>query len=361
MRYDYAVCGNGPVGSYAAMCAAGDGDVALIGKKIEDIRCAGLISKSGLAKLGLLSCDFILNKVRGSKIFSPDGTEIFIDGRKTKALVVDRIGFDNHVIDLATDAGAVYIDDWVTGIRPEMTLKNGGELKAGEKILAAGTVYTIQHDAGIPTPNEYLMGGQYEMNVECDPDFVELHFDVPDFFAWVIPVGDHARVGLCVKGNPRPYLDAFVKKLEAAGRIRSSKRLSESFGVIPVHSPSFKAQYGDIRLVGDAAGHVKATTGGGIVLGCMCAKHATESDYERQWRSEAGSELRMHLFIHRFLNRLSDRGKDRFFGLLSRYNTILEESGDMDYAKKTVMSLLRNPGFAARSAVTLPWVLADIV
>jgi len=228
-------------------------------------------------------------------------------------------------------------------------------------VLATGTDYALHKQLKIDSPTEFLMGGQYEMKVECDPDFVELYFTVPDFFAWVIPLGDRARVGLCVKCNPRPHLDSFVGKLKSRGRLKSDRRLSESFGVIPIHRPSMRTQYERVVTVGDAAGQVKASSGGGIVFGCISAEYSCGRDYERQWRRRIGLELKLHLMIHRMLSRLSDKGKDRLFAAVRESQQTLGRRGDMDYASTTLSALLRQPGFVMKTASNLPWLLADLL
>ncbi len=361
MRRKAAVVGNGPAGCYAAMHAAQAGEVAIIGPSKRRVQCAGLISLNGLSKLGVRPGGYVLNKVRGAKLISPDGSETLVDGGRTMAYAVDRLAFDNHLLNMAVAQGAEYIDDRVTSLKAGAALASGGRVEADRIILATGSDYTLQAREDIPRPRECLVGGQYELDVECAPDFVELHFIVPEFFAWVIPVGDRARVGLCAKGNPRPSLDAFVRKLKLAGRLKSDRRHSETFGVIPVHDPGLRTVHGNIALVGDAAGHVKATTGGGIVLGALAARHATAPDYDLLWRREIGRDLRLHLMIHRMLARLSDRGKNRFLRIVNSSAGTLRDGGDMDDAWKTTRSMLGNPRFTAELAMNLPWLLADIM
>jgi flavin-dependent dehydrogenase len=106
---------------------------------------------------------------------------------------------------------------------------------------------------------------------------------------------------------------------------------------------------------------VKASTGGGIVFGCISAGYACSEDYESRWRKEIGFDLRMHLMIHRFLSRLSDKNKDRFFTALKETTSSLERAGDMDYATKTLSALLKTPRFMLKTASSLPWLLADLI
>ena len=214
-------------------------------------------------------------------------------------------------------------------------------------------------------PREFLVGAQYEMKIECDPDFVELHFNVPGFFSWIIPVGDYVRVGLCARTNPLPYLEGFVKELGKNGRLISRDILNRNFGIIPVYNPGikteFKTEYGTIVTVGDAAGHVKATTGGGIIMGGIAAAFACEKDYESKWRKEIGRELYLHLLIRRFIDRLSDKNMDSFFLLLEENKDIIEKKGDMDIASELLISLARNPRFMAKFLPRIPMYLMDIL
>ena len=74
-----------------------------------------------------------------------------------------------------------------------------------------------------------------------------------------------------------------------------------------------------------------------------------------------GLDLRLHLMIHKMLNRLSDKGKDMFFSVFKDAHEGLEKAGDMDYARKTINSLLKDPQFVWKAAMSLPWLLADII
>jgi len=361
MRYDAVVVGNGPAGSLSAIHGSRLNEVAIVGQRERKAECAGLISKSGLERMSVKPGGFVVNKIRGAKIYSPSGVEIVVDGGETKAYAVDRLGFDNHLLDSAIDSGARFIEGWATSAKGGIALKSGKTVETGKTILATGTDYTLHTRLGIDKPSEFLIGGQYEMKVECDQDFVELYFNVPDFFSWIIPIGDTARVGLCVKSNPRPYLESFIKKLEKEGRIKSTVKQSETFGIIPLHRPTMRTQYPGIITVGDAAGQVKASTGGGIVFGGICAKFACEDDYEKKWKAMIGNDLRIHLMIHRVLNQLNDKGKDRLFRIIGEHHSSLERAGDMDLAGKTITGMLKDPGLLSKTMFNLPWLLADLI
>ncbi|MFH1442482.1 MAG: hypothetical protein ABIG96_00450, partial [Candidatus Micrarchaeota archaeon] len=100
-------------------------------------------------------------------------------------------------------------------------------------------------------------------------------------------------------------------------------------------------------LIGDAAGQVKATSGGGVNFGAKCAKIAAKEaekylfedvppEYEHQWRKSHGETLKLHYLLHRaymlvphWLSEIGV-GVSRRVGMAS----LLEKYGDMDYVFK---------------------------
>jgi flavin-dependent dehydrogenase len=121
--------------------------------------------------------------------------------------------------------------------------------------------------------------------------------------------------------------------------------------------------YPGLVLAGDVAGQVKPTTGGGVVIGGLCAKLAGEAsvkaleygyslhrlnDYEEEWRSLYGSELQAMLYIRTFLNRLDDERICRMFhtfteGKLEEKFTTLVMEGDMDMQAGIIKRALTDP------------------
>jgi flavin-dependent dehydrogenase len=117
-------------------------------------------------------------------------------------------------------------------------------------------------------------------------------------------------------------------------------------------------------LVGDAAGHVKSTTGGGVVMGGLCAIEgakvacrALENDdfsgeflynYDREWKKKYDSEFNNMLKGRRVFERLTD---DNFESLVKNFKTPsvtkalnnLVRSGDMDLHGGVITKALREP------------------
>lgn len=349
-----SVIGAGPAGSIAALNCVDKNDITLYEEhKTQPVQCAGLISKSGLERLGIeLKKGIIKNKVRGAVIVSPSGNSFRIDGKETKAYVIDRREFDHHLLDMAVDHGVNFTNKRVRDL---------GELTSDKIIIATGTDYYLHRKLDLDMPRRFLTGAQFEMDIECDNNFVELHFNTPDFFSWIIPTGDYARIGSCSTKNPMPYLENLLKKMKEDDRIKNSKILSKNFGIIPIYDPRLRTDYGKIVTVGDAAGQVKASTGGGIIMGGISAKFTCCRDYEKRWRAEIGRELYLHLMINRFLTKLSSKKMDKLFSLIKEHKWILEEKGDMDIASSVLSGLFKNPRFALKFLWQFPSYALDMV
>ena len=111
-------------------------------------------------------------------------------------------------------------------------------------------------------------------------------------------------------------------------------------------------------IVGDAAGQVKPTSGGGIYPGTLCAKIAgtvaaeaaaqgnTSKDalmaYDTRWRSEIGRELETGLRIREGFNKLSDDDLNYTIRALDDERTldIISKYGDMDHPSIVLRKLL---------------------
>ena len=109
-------------------------------------------------------------------------------------------------------------------------------------------------------------------------------------------------------------------------------------------------QKDNVLLVGDAAGQVKATTGGGIVFGSLCAKIAAVSaknyldgknlDYEKSWKSRYGRALDAHRAVRTLLDNLPPSVVSLGLASLAAvgFSKVLERFGDMDFILKTSQS-----------------------
>jgi flavin-dependent dehydrogenase len=133
--------------------------------------------------------------------------------------------------------------------------------------------------------------------------------------------------------------------------------------VVPVLPPS-RAYADRVLAVGDAAGQVKPTSGGGIYYGMLGAREAAEtvceafrsgrftaqglSAYEKRWRSRLGFDLKVGTLFRRLFSRMADRDIDELFrtlhtdGLLAR----ITEKVSFDWHRELITFLLKHPKLA---------------
>jgi len=120
--------------------------------------------------------------------------------------------------------------------------------------------------------------------------------------------------------------------------------------------------YGDrILVIGDAAGQVKPTTGGGIYFGHIAAKIATKvlseglnrdeltadrlSHYQKQWKAKIGREISMGYRARQIYTRLSDHQIEKIISVLDSMrlvNALLNSPNlSFDFHSKLVIDSLK--------------------
>jgi geranylgeranyl reductase family protein len=377
LKPEAAVVGAGPAGILAATVISSGGFATKVYEEHpvvgEPNHCAGVLSVTGLDKLGVDPSDeFIQNMVYGGRVYAPDGEFIEIRDRRPRAYVVDRGRFDRHLADAAVDAGVEFmLSTRVEGLRfmegTCMGVKVGGGVYepwivvdaegAGGRLLSRSGIETGQ--IGVLTGYNAEVGG-----VEVDPGLVEIWFgdEVSEgFYAWVIPIDESTvRCGLGTAGRDGyNRLRGFVRK-----RFGADKLERVTAGQICTGPPVDRAAYSGLLLAGDVAGQVKATTGGGVVVGGLCARLAGDtavdalgcgdtcwgrlSEYERRWRGLYEGELKTMYAARRLMNRMPDERLNRLLAGLKKAGLEgvlgdLVSRGDMDMQAGIIREAARNP------------------
>ncbi len=342
------VVGAGPAG---LICAR---EIAKRGKNVkvfeehsqigEPVKCAGLVSKTGLENISNSFSESVLNECRKAVLHSPSDKKLVLEKEETHALVIDRKVFDRTLADEAEAEGA----EVVLG---KKWRKNNKDITVG----ADGAGSEVAEKLGID--HDFVYGFQALLHLKHDMDSVDLFFGefAPNFFAWIIPVSDkHCRVGLGRdQGNVKKALKNFCK--DQGINYKPEKTAS---GLIPVYDGKetvFPEQ--KTVLVGDAAGQVKAFSGGGVAIGGQCAKIAGKvigegkhlTDYKRKWRKEFEEQLEAHLKIRKIFNRTSFDELDDIFDLVekTKLKNILENA-HMDDPRTVLKELAKRPALALK-------------
>ncbi len=387
-RYDVVTVGAGVAGCEAALEAAKKNARVLLLEEHPQVgspsHCSGVVSLKGLELLGLEAhSSFSQKLIHGARFYPPHGEPIEVRKKDPVALILNRMKLDQFLAKQAVASG-VELRAKTRASKFErssdgdlITLTDGSKIAGKMVIDASGAGSRLQEQAGLQTPDwaQILPGLQYEMvDMKEQGDLVELFFGskrAPGFFAWSIPTGKNsARVGLASKkGNVKKFLDDLVKEQWPKATIDATKS-----GSVLVAGPISRCWSPGFIVVGDAAGQVKQTTGGGIVIGGYCGKLAgiaaasaaahsgVESDgflrnYDTQWREKFSSDLRKMGLARKLFAGLSDETLDRLFSVLRDNVAEIEAEGDMDFQGKIITRMLKK----RKVATLLPRVAADAV
>jgi len=373
---DIAVIGAGPAGSMAAKYSAKAGAAVVLLEEHPSVgwpvECAGLLGEKAIRESELAGSfgHHTLRGLKGACVYSPGGFRMDFKASSNRAFVVDRRLFDRELALDAIRAGAdLWLHSSVRRLRREyggriLTLGDGSELRSKIVISSEGVRARIARRAGIAAAQKILSGAQVEVpfNVE-DPEKVEVHLGAaPGLFAWVIPIGEEtARIGLCANEWGCDRLRSFLQKDLIRRRLRGSP-VGLFVGGLPLGPPASTAREG-FMAVGDAAGQVKPTSGGGIYPGLVCAKIAGNvaaaavqegdcsaknlAEYDRLWRAAVGRELAIGMKVNRWLNRMSPAEIDEVVSFLSKKPLLIktiEEHGDIDRPSSLMARMLPQVG-----------------
>ncbi|TGC07028.1 geranylgeranyl reductase family protein [Methanolobus halotolerans] len=372
--YDIVVVGAGPAGSVAAKSAAKKGlSVLLIEKRQEigdPVRCAEGVSKVWLRKHINPDSRWICADVKGSRIFSPDGSMIEMAEEVAGGevgYVLERKLFDRALAYESAEAGAeifvktratglIIEDDFVRGVK---VMHQGEEHDIRCKIVigADGIESKIGRWAGIDTslkPADIETCAQFLMSgTGIDQDYCYFYLGnevAPAGYIWIFPKGkDLANVGIGILGSKSgektviQYLEDFV-----ADKFPDARILEIDVGGVPVSGSIERTTANGLILVGDAARQSDPITGGGIINAMEAGKLAGEvaynaisvgdvsvaklNEYEKKWRSTIGIEIDNSLIVKNVFIKFTDKELNGLAHSLKGFNFSTMSLIDLLYA-----------------------------
>ncbi len=386
MNTDITVVGAGPVGAFSAFQAAKMGARVTIceehGKTGVPLHCTGHVSLAGLKRLGLSLPDNIFeNQIRSAIFYSPSGYQFSVRFASPMTCVVARDRFDLYLLEMALKSGAkisynTRVDSLMVDKRSVKGVlvkrkKKAEKLVSSVVIDAEGVSSNLLKRAGLPSPDRWMVVNAVQADVDkvygMESDAVEVFLSnrfASGLFAWIVPRrGGTAKVGLgTTKGSAHECLRRFVRHNPVAHqRLRQSQMTNLVYHPISLGGPISRTFFDGLLVVGDAASHVKPTTGGGIIMGLTCAEIAGEvaanavcygnpsanflSEYERRWRRRIGFNMMAMKRLRLMLNRLSDRQFDRLVSLCSRLrlDEDLTRVRDVDFQGTSLMRISKSP------------------
>lgn len=360
------IIGAGPAGLSTARYLAEKGIACTILEEHAEIgrpvNCSGLLSIDGSHKADLPIDDITVNQIRGAKLYAPDNSCLTIEKNRPIAKLINRDELDLLLAQRAEKAGAqIRTKTRLIDIRNNtLFLESNGRgeiLKTNIIVGADGPSSKVRNLSGITSDmSQFIHSYQVKASGNFDPDFVKLYFGgfAWNFFAWVIPESKtRARIGLgCKTGlNPKKQFAGFIQQKKMNIEV-----LEESSFLIPCRKPLQNAVVDNRLLVGDAAFHTKATTGGGIIFSALAGKAAAESIAEHlqnkkpltnynQKTEGMRKELDLHWKIHNYFASLTDQQTNKLFAKLkhAKIEAFLSEHGNMDYPTEFIPKLMGNP------------------
>ena len=341
-NYDVAVVGAGPAGSGTAEALASLGyRTALIERDPDPglpVHCTGIVSDECFVRYSLPS-SLVLRSVSSFVLRSPSGRGARVQRRSVQAHVLDRVGLDRWLAERAVAAGAdlltsTAVEDvrW-TGAGVRLTTTSGSALTARTAVIATGFGAPLARKLGVGASGEVLSGCQAVVEWH-DADEVEVFTGDAlgdGGFGWLVPwKGGHALAGLLTRRHTMRSLDGHLERLRSAGRIG---RVVEVFRCRPVSLGLPARTVADgVLAVGDVAGQVKPTSGGGIYYALLGAELAARTiaealeagdvtagglaPYEERWRAAMGPEIRQGLRLRRMLEQLPESAIEQLHRLL---------------------------------------------
>jgi len=332
--------------------------------------CTGIISTKCFQSLDP-GTDGILTKVNSTKFFSPSGRCLRFQTENVQAYVVNRLSLDKAITSKAQSQGAQYffsspVIDIIPGknsIQAETLCSGAREIfSARAVILANGFRPKLPWKLGLGKIKNFLVGAQAEIETENVDEF-EVYFGqeiAPSAFAWLVPTSTNkAYIGLLATSKAKLHLQKFLNNLACQGRI-TNREVEIEQKAIPIGT--LARSYGDrVLVIGDAAGQVKPTTGGGIYFGHLGARIAAEvldealssdnltagrlSSYQKQWKAKMGKELSLGYWARWAYAKLSDRQIEGIFNILDSggMTEVLLNSNNFsfDWHSRLLLSILR--------------------
>jgi geranylgeranyl reductase family protein len=371
---DVAIIGGGPGGLSAARRLAANGRSVTVFEEHERIgtpvHCTGVLAEDVLASMDLPG-DAVLNPLSTVRFVAPAGHSFDYTTTTTEAVVIDRETFDSALARRAETAGATIVrGSRVTAVDPapdgvELTFANSDTLRARAVVLACGANYAFQRRLGLGMPSTFLQSAQLELPADRIGD-VEIHFGseiAPKGFAWAVPVrrtyGTFVRIGVMAEGDAGEYFSRMLERVRERWSVAMPDALAPRRRMLPLSS--VKRTYADrVLAVGDAAGLVKPTTGGGIYYSVVSGEIAADvlserldgkdlsasalREYEQRWRSRFQSEFTAQLALRFVAQRMRDTDIDALFTLATTDGILplVRQTARFNRHRDFILALLRH-------------------
>lgn len=323
MEVEVLIVGAGPAGSTAARyCAGKDTSVLMIDRRSEighPVQCGEFLPSTremhsmfprsmDLEELFTFDDGVVAGQVDAVDMISPRGRTYRCP---FTGVTLDRRSSDKYLARLAGEAGAeLRTGVSLLSVRDGVARTTMGDVRFKVLVGADGPNSRTARAVGLerPAARYPAITGQVEGSFE---PVIKMYFGsvAPGGYAWVIPKRRGANVGAgfdprLLTGPPSEYVKAFATRfgLSLDGI---------TMGFVPQSGPVRRTVTGSAILVGDAAGQVMPSNGGGIPIAMISGRIAGQTvkahlrdglplvEYESRWRAVLERPLADSLWTRR--------------------------------------------------------------
>lgn len=311
------------------------------------VRASGILSIKGLESLGIDYKGAVTNTLYGANLHAGRKT-LKVRSREPIAHVLDRRILNQICHDETVAEGArVYLGKRIENAAFDRMGRNGIIIGADGAVSSVARHFGMGAMKGIVVTYKAV----YEVEPE-DSEMVDLYFDNGRYrglFAWTCPNSDNMlEVGVGVDsrfGNAKARFDEFAASGPVKAVVGNSAPVDEGASLIPIGiRRRIVDPENNVMLIGDAAGQVKATTGGGIIYGGNAALIAADvikehiengasiGRYGSVFMRRYAIDLALHNLIGMFYKNVSVSNLERSIGLMDLLglSPFLGKYGDMD-------------------------------
>lgn len=334
------------------------------------VNCSGVVGVEAFERFDLPKT-LVRHTLSSLEFVSPRGLRWEFEMARPLAHVVVRGELDRHLGERTLDSGAnvllghrvtaLDVDD--TGVEVRVARADDDttcSLSARGVVVATGAGMPLLNKLGFNDVPSRLLGVQTEMPLPARQ--VEVYFGqkwAPEGFGWVVPLGHgRSKVGLLCRRDGPKTLRHFLSRTDLEERATGPAGPIQC-SVLPLGF--LKQSFSDrIVVVGEAAGHIKTTTCGGIYYGMRTAELAADvldgslasdrldaetlSAYEQRWRELLQDEIETGLKLRRSFKLMSDWGVERLMSLARRdgITRLIREKANFDWHRGLIDAVFRH-------------------
>lgn len=347
------------------------------------VHCTGLMGIEAFTEFDLPRA-VILGEAVVARFWGRAGQSVVASSARLRPVIIDRTALDQALVARAEAAGADVRRGWRAesiAVGPDAVAIRGAEgqtVRARACVLACGANYRFHRALGLGLPDLFLQSAQLETPFPPRAEIeIRLGREIaPSGFAWLVPLArasvSHARIGLMSATRVRQRFATVLDHVCTTAGIDPALVPAPRLKMLPL-GPVTRTYADRVVAVGDAAGLVKPTTGGGIHYSLLSGTLAADTldtalsrdrlsaghlaKYESRWRKRLGQEIRVGLAFRRLAARLSDDSIDEILEL-ARVNGViplLQETASFNWHRKAAIALLGHPSFRRIVFKSLAW------